>query len=58
MFKSIRNYFKNRRDRKLRERLVLKLGHIGNNLDEYYNFILTGSCGDEKSADNRIRLRH
>jgi hypothetical protein len=42
MFKSVKNYFKNRRERKIRERLVLKIAHDENHLEKHYNFILTG----------------
>jgi hypothetical protein len=44
MFKFIKNYFKNRRERKIRERLVLNMGtYSRRNIDELYKFILTGN---------------
>jgi hypothetical protein len=38
----IKNYFRERRERKLRERLVLKLAHTEDYIENYYRFILTG----------------
>jgi hypothetical protein len=42
MFKSIKKHLKNRRERKIRERLVLKVAHDDSYLEKYYNFIITG----------------
>jgi hypothetical protein len=42
MFKSVRNYFKNRRERKIRERLALKIACNENEIERFYQFILTG----------------
>jgi hypothetical protein len=44
MFKSIKNYFTNRRDLKIRERLAIKAVGTPNDLEACYNFIATGHC--------------
>lgn len=42
MFKTIQTKIRNRRERKLRERLVLHISHEGKRLKTFEKYVLTG----------------